>query len=88
MPQYTLADAFLQRIYQADEQKIMSHHQALLILRVMASCVGHTIDYDSLHAFIEEHPALKGMMLSSQSVHSVLKWHLRRLIRIGVIIEK
>jgi hypothetical protein len=88
MPQYKIADTFLQRIYSADEQKIVTHHQANLILRVLCAAQNNKLTLDMLAAFIEDHAALKGLLASAQDVKFVLRWHLRRLVKIGVVIEE
>lgn len=80
---YKLVDGFLYRVYRPLERKILEHQQAQIILKVMGSSLASSIDYKNLWAFIEAHPILKAVVGSERD----LKFHLQRLIQIGVVSE-
>jgi hypothetical protein len=85
---YKISDAFLQRVYTPDEQKVISHHQANLILRVLCAAQNNKLTLDMLAAFIDGHAGMKDMLRTAQDTKFVLRWHLRRLIQIGAVVEE
>jgi hypothetical protein len=81
---YTLENGFLYKVYRPLEKKIIEHPHAQLILKIMGSALGSSIDYKNLWAFIEDHSILKNILGSEKE----LKMQLQRLKSIGIISEK
>lgn len=80
---YKLVDGFLYRVYRPLERKILEHPHAQIVLKVMGSALGGSIDYKNLWGFIDAHPVLKAVVGSEKE----LKMQLQRLVQIGVISE-
>jgi hypothetical protein len=81
---YRLEDGFLYRVYRPLERKIIEHPHAQIVLKVMGSALGGSIDYKNLWGFIDAHSLLKNILSSEKE----LKLQLQRLTQIGVISEK
>jgi hypothetical protein len=81
---YRLEDGFLYRVYRPLERKILEHPHAQVVLKVMGSVLGGSIDYINLWEFIDAHSLLKNELGSEKE----LKLQLQRLAQIGVISEK
>lgn len=80
---YKLVDGFLYRVYRPLERKILEHPHAQIVLKVMGSALGGSIDYNNLWRFIDAHPLLKAVVGSEKE----LRLQLQRLAQIGVISE-
>ena len=83
--QYTLAKEFLYKVYSPLEEKIVSHQQAHIIMRVIAATIGHTLDLKNICEFINSHTTLKGMF--GECTEKTVQFHLNRLKNIGVVLE-
>jgi hypothetical protein len=83
--QYTLAKEFLYKVYSPLEEKIVTHPQANIIMRVIGATIGHTLDLKNICEFINSHMALKGLF--GECSEKVVQFHLNRLKNIGVVME-
>ena len=81
---YKLEDGFLYRVYRPLEHKIIEHPHAQIVLKVMGSALGSSIDYKNLWGFIDSHVPLKNILSSEKE----LKLQLNRLTQIGVISQR
>ncbi len=83
--QYTLAKEFLYKVYSPSEEKIVTHPQAHLILRVLGSTIGHSLNFQNIYAFINSHMALKSMF--GECTEDGVQLQLDKLKSIGVVME-
>lgn len=86
MPTYRVADTLLNKVYTDDEKKIIAHHQAQLIMRVLCASQDKSLEYDQLRDFICSHPSLVAMLKSTQEINIPLRYHLRKLVQGGFLV--